>query len=103
MRYTSPIQIAGLPLLSIVLEKPVNRSIFEVTPAVGVVAVGQYAFGVITISQFGAGVISVSQFGIGVVGIFQFGLAAVSISQFSINLIGGRGQYLINLGQYFGL
>lgn len=102
MKYTSSIQIAGLPLLSIVLEKPVNRSIFEVKPAVGVIAIGQCAYGVITISQFGAGVVSISQFGIGVVGIFQFGLAAASISQFGINLFGGHGQYLINLGKYFG-
>lgn len=103
MKYTSPLRIAGLPLLSIVLENPVNRSIKEVTPAVGVIAIGQYAFGVITISQFGAGVICVSQFGIGVVGIFQFGLAVVSLSQFGINLIGGHGEYLLNLGKYFGL
>jgi hypothetical protein len=67
MRYTSSLKIAGVPLVSIVLENPVNRRISDIKPAVGIIAIGQYAYGAITISQFGIGIISVSQFGIGLV------------------------------------
>ena len=90
MNYTSSIKIAGLPLLSVVLE---NKRISEAKPAVGVIAIGQYAFGIVTISQFGVGVVSIS----------QFGVAVLSISQFAVNLIAGHGQNVVNLGQYLGL
>lgn len=100
MIYTSPIKIAGIPLLSVVLE---NRKITEAKPAVGIIAIGQYAYGFISISQFGAGVVCISQFGVGLIGVFQFGIAVFSIAQFAVNLITGYGQTAINLGKYFGL
>lgn len=109
MIYTSPIKIAGLPLVSIVLE---NKRFSEAKPAVGIIAIGQFAYGIISISQFGAGVICISQFGggivclsqfgIGMIGLFQFGIACSSIAQFAINLFSGHGQFVLNLGKYFG-
>jgi len=99
MNYTSSLKIAGLPLLSVVLE---NNRVTEAKPAVGIVAIGQYAFGIITISQFGVGVVSISQFGVGIIGVFQFGVAGFSIAQFAVNLIAGHGHSVINLGRHFG-
>ena len=100
MNYTSSIKIGSLPLVSVVLE---NKRMTEAKPAVGVIAVGQYAYGFITLSQFGVGVICISQFGVGLIGVFQFGLAAFSVAQFSVNLVSGYGQTVINLGRYIGL
>ena len=100
MNYTSSLKIAGLPLLSVVLE---NNRISKAKPAVGIIAIGQCAFGLITISQFGVGVVSISQCGVGIIGVFQFGVAGFSIAQFAVNLITGHGQSVINLGKYFGL
>src|SRR5689334_20104561 len=103
MNYTSTVKIAGLPLLSIVLENPVNRAFSGIKPALGIIAIGQRAFGIITICQFGAGVVCISQFGVGLIGVFQFGVACVSVSQFAVNLVTGYGQDVINLGKYLGL
>jgi hypothetical protein len=100
MTYTSPIKIAGLPLVSVVWE---NKGFREAKPAVGIIAVGQYAYGVVSISQFGAGVFCISQFGVGAVGVFQFGLAGFSISQFAVNLFSGYGQFVFNLAKHLGL
>jgi hypothetical protein len=66
MNYTSSIKIGSLPLLSVVLD---NKRMTEAKPAVGVIAVGQYAYGFITLSQFGVGVICISQFGVGLIGV----------------------------------
>lgn len=100
MTYTSPIKIAGLPLISVVLE---NKGFRNASPAKGIIAIGQYAYGVITISQFGAGVFCISQFGVGAIGIFQFGVAGFSISQFAVNLFSGYGQFVFNLAKHLRL
>jgi len=94
MNYTSELKVCGLPLISVVFEK---RKTKAPNPAIGFIAIGQYAFGAITISQFGIGIISIFQFGIGALGIFQFGIALASISQFGLNLFTGIGQNILNI------
>jgi len=93
MNYTSDLKICGIPFISIVLENKSSPS----KPAVGIIAVGQYAIGVVCVSQFGIGILSISQFGIGAFGVFQFGIAIASVSQFGINLFGGIGQRILNI------
>lgn len=103
MTYTSEVKILGLPLISIVLENPVNKPVSQAKRAVGIIAIGQYAYGVVSISQFGVGVICISQFGVGAFGIFQVGIACFSVSQFGVNLFSGYGQIVFNVAKHFGL
>ena len=57
--YKTKTELFGLPLLHISFKYRQNR---VPVPAVGVVAIGQFAAGWVTISQFGIGLVSISQF-----------------------------------------
>ena len=77
--YRSKAKLFGLPLLHISFKYLPNRTPI---PAVGIIAIGQFAAGLITIAQFGAGIISISQFGAAVIAIAQFAAAYTGIAQF---------------------
>ena len=94
--YKSDATLLGLPWLHISFKYLPNR---RPVPAVGVIAIGQFAFGMITISQFGVGLFSISQFTIAGSALAQFALAYNLIAQFGIYLHQGRGQLVISLAR----
>ncbi|MEA2011866.1 MAG: zinc ribbon domain-containing protein [Verrucomicrobiota bacterium] len=89
--YKSDIQFAGLPLLHISFKYRQNR---VPVPAVGIIAIGQFAAGFLTISQFGFGFLSLSQFSIGFYVIAQFAVAYSMIAQMGFYLEEGYGQLI---------
>jgi hypothetical protein len=97
--YKSQAEIMGLPLLHVSFKYRHNR---RPVPAVGVIAVGQFACGIFTLSQFGIGVVSVSQFTIAGFALAQFALAYSLIAQFGLYLHEGHGQIVRNLMELIG-
>lgn len=86
--YKSNAHVAGLPLLHISFKYRANR---RPVPAVGIIAIGQFAFGGVSISQFGIGILSFSQFTVAGVAVAQFAAAYGGIAQFGafLNQLGG--------------
>jgi hypothetical protein len=84
----------GLPLLHISFKFKPN---FMPVPAVGIIAIGQFAAGIINISQFGIGVFSLSQFTVSVFAIAQFGIAHSLIAQLGLYVHQGYGQLVKSL------
>jgi len=84
--YKSGAKLAGLPLVHISSKYIPGRG---PVPAIGIIAIGQFAIGVVSISQFGIGVVSISQFTIGGFALAQFAVAYSLIAQ--IGLFFGKG------------
>lgn len=76
--YKTKTTFLGLPLLHISFKYRANR---VPVPAVGVIAIGQFATGGITISQFGLGVFSLSQFTVAYLAVAQFAAAYAGVAQ----------------------
>ncbi len=94
--YKSNATLFGLPLLHISVKyRPPHTPV----PAVGVVAIGQFACGIVTVSQFGIGFLSVSQFTIAGFALAQFGAAYSLIAQIGIYIDRGCGQIVRRLGE----
>ena len=98
--YKSTATLFGLPLLHISFKFRPNR---VPVPAVGIIAIGQFACGVFTLSQFGVGIVSVSQFTIAAYALAQFAIAYSLIAQFGIYIHEGHGQLVISIGELFGM
>lgn len=97
--YKSQTELMGLPLLHISFKyRPSRRPV----PAVGVIAIGQFACGIVTLSQFGVGVVSVSQFALAGFALAQFALAYSLVAQMGLYLHDGHGQMVLNLMKLFG-
>src|SRR5581483_61575 len=94
--YKSEASLFGLPWLHISFK---YRSDRKPVPAVGVIAIGQFAFGLITISQFGVGLFSLSQITIAGSAVAQFAFAYNLIAPFGIYLHQGRGPLVISLAR----
>ncbi len=77
--YKSKATLIGLPILHISFKYRQNRM---PVPAVGVIAIGQFAIGGISISQFGVGIFSVSQFTVAAIAVAQFAAGYDGIAQF---------------------
>jgi hypothetical protein len=92
--YKTQAAIGGLPWLHISFKYRPNR---VPVPAVGVVAIGQFACGIFTLSQFGLGVVSVSQFAIAGFALAQFAAAYSLIAQIGVYIHEGHGQLVRNL------
>ena len=97
--YKSTATIMGLPLLHISFKYRQNR---VPVPALGFIAIGQFAAGVITISQFGVGLFSLSQFTIAGYALAQFALAYSMIAQIGLYIDKGYGQFVRNLMELIG-
>ena len=83
--YKSKATLVGLPILHISFK---YRSIRKPVPAIGVIAIGQFAAGGLAISQFGFGIVSISQFALAAVAFAQFAAAYDGLAQFGIFLKG---------------
>jgi hypothetical protein len=97
--YKSQATLMGLPLVHISFKYRGRRPV----PAVGVVAIGQFACGIITLSQFGVGVVSVSQFTVAGFALAQFGLAYSLIAQMGLYVHEGHGQLVLCLLKLLGM
>jgi hypothetical protein len=98
--YKSKTTFMGLPLLHISFKYRPNR---VPVPAVGVIAIGQFACGLITISQFGIGVVSLSQLTVAVYAVAQIAFAYSLIAQFGIYIHQGHGQLVKCLSELMGM
>lgn len=98
--YKSQAALMGLPLIHVSFKYRPNR---RPVPAVGVIAIGQFACGVFTLSQFGVGVVSVSQFTVAGFALAQFAVAYSLVAQMGLFLHEGRGQFVANLLSLLGL
>lgn len=100
VEYKSKAMFRGLPWLHISFKyKRSGRPV----PAMGVIAIGQFACGVFTISQFGLGVVSISQFTIAGWALAQFAVAYSLIAQVGIYFDKGYGQVVRSVGELLGL
>lgn len=93
--YKSKRTLLGLPWLHISFKYRPNR---RPVPAVGIIAIGQFACGVFTLSQFGIGAVSISQFTIAGFALAQFALAYSLVAQIGIYWHEGYGQLVVSLG-----
>ena len=96
--YKSRAKIFGIPLVHISLRYKRRRKKsgrFFPRPAVGIIAIGQFACGIITIAQFGIGLLCMAQFCIAAYAIAQITLAIDAIAQIMIPL-----KWVLN---YFGI
>lgn len=84
--YKTKATLFGLPIIHVSFKYRPN---FAPVPAVGIIAIGQFAIGGITISQFGIGILSVAQFTIAGLAVAQFAAGFDGIAQF--------GAFLANL------
>ncbi len=98
--YKSTATLLGLPLLHISFKFRPNR---VPVPAVGIIAIGQFACGVFTLSQFGVGIVSISQFTIAAYALAQFAIAYSLIAQFGIYIHEGHGQLVKSLAELLGM
>jgi hypothetical protein len=98
--YKSNARFLGLPLVHISFKFRPNLA---PVPAVGVIAIGQFAAGILTLSQFGIGIISISQFTVAAYALAQFAFAYSLIAQFGIYIQQGHGQLIISLSKLAGL
>jgi hypothetical protein len=96
--YKSQTELMGLPLIHVSFKYRNRRPV----PAVGVIAIGQFACGIVTLSQFGVGVVSVSQFTVAGFALAQFALAYSLIAQMGLYLHEGHGQLVLNLMKLLG-
>jgi hypothetical protein len=94
--YKSEWTMFGLPVLHISFKYRPNR---VPVPAMGIIAIGQFACGVVTVSQFGIGLLSLGQFTIAGYTIAQFAFAYSLIAQFGVYMHQGRGQFVISLAR----
>ncbi len=94
--YKSKTTIAGLPLVHISFKYRPNRI---PVPAVGVIAVGQFACGVVCIAQFSVGFLSISQFTIAAFALAQFAAAYSLVAQVGVYIAEGHGQLVFNLSR----
>lgn len=93
--YKSKARLFDLPLLHISFKySPTRRPV----PAIGIVAIGQFACGFFTLAQFGIGVVSVSQFTVAGFALAQFAFAYSLIAQIGIYISEGHGQLVRSLG-----
>jgi hypothetical protein len=92
--YKSEATFLSWPLLHISFKFRPNR---VPVPAIGVIAIGQFACGIFTLSQFGLGIVSVSQFTIAAFAVAQFAIAYSLIAQFGIYIHEGVGQLVVSL------
>jgi hypothetical protein len=97
--YKSQTTFMGLPLVHISFKYRPNR---RPVPAVGVIAVGQFACGIFTLSQFGIGLVSVSQFTVAGFALAQFALAYSLVAQMGLYLHEGHGQIVRNVLDLIG-
>ena len=86
--YRSRARIGRWPLVHVSFKYRDRRPV----PAVGVIAVGQFAMGVLTIAQFGIGYICVAQFALAAFALAQFGVAWELIAQLGLYVHAGFGQ-----------
>ena len=98
--YKSEATLLGLPLLHISFKFRPNR---VPVPAVGFIAIGQFAGGIFTLSQFGVGLISISQFTIAAYALAQFAVAYSLIAQFGIYIHEGHGQLVTSLSRLLAM
>jgi len=98
--YKSKMTFFGFPLVHISFKYRPN---FVPVPAVGILAIGQFACGILTVSQFGLGIISISQFTISVYALAQFGVAYSLIAQIGLYFHHGRGQLVRSIIELIGI
>lgn len=94
--YKTTARLFGLPLLHISFKYGRNRL---PVPAVGVIAIGQFAAGIVTIAQFGVGVFSLSQFTLAGYAVAQIALAYACIAQLGLYVERGYGQAVWRIGE----
>lgn len=94
--YKSKAELMGLPLVHISFKYRANR---RPVPAVGVIAIGQFACGIVAVSQFGVGVVSVSQFTVAGFALAQFALAYSLVAQMGLYVHEGHGQIVLSILQ----
>lgn len=92
--YQSRLLIFGLPLLCISFCYNRNR---VPKPAIGIIAIGQFAAGIVCISQCGIGIVSLSQITIAYFAIAQIALCYQCIAQVGFVLDRGIGQFIRHL------
>jgi hypothetical protein len=97
--YRTKTRLFGLPLLDISFRFGPNRM---PVPAVGVIAIGQFAAGIVTIAQFGVGVFSLSQFTLAFYAVAQVAIAWSCIAQVGLYVERGYGQAVWQIGQLLG-
>ena len=85
-----------MPLVHISFKFRPNRA---PVPAVGVIAIGQFACGIFTLSQFGIGVVSVSQFTVAGYALAQVAVAYSLVAQVGVFVREGHGQVVRSLGE----
>ena len=92
--YKSKVSLFGLPLLCISFCFGKN---LVPKPAIGIIAIGQFAAGPVCISQFGIGIVSVYQISIAVYALAQITLAYQCIAQVGFVFHSGIGQSITKL------
>jgi hypothetical protein len=92
--YKSRLAVFGLPLLCISFCYKKNRM---PKPAIGIIAIGQFAAGILCISQFGIGLFSLSQITVAYLAVAQIALCYQCIAQIGFVLNKGIGQFIIPL------
>lgn len=92
--YKSRAALGGLPLVHISFKYRPNR---VPVPAIGIIAIGQFACGIFTLSQFGVGILSISQFTIAGYALAQFAAAYSLIAQIGLYIHKGHGQFVRSL------
>jgi hypothetical protein len=98
--YKSKATFFRLPLLHISSKYRANG---VPVPAVGVIAIGQFACGIFTLSQFGVGIVSISQFTIAIYALAQIAFAYSLIAQIGLYIHEGHGQIVKSLSELLGL
>jgi len=68
-------------------------------PAIGVIAIGQFACGLVTLSQFGVRIVSVSQITIAAFPLAQIAIAYSLIAQVGFYVHEGHGQFVGSFGE----
>jgi len=97
--YKSQATLFGIPLLHISFKYlPGGRPV----PALGVVAIGQFACGLLTLSQFGVGLVSVSQITVAGYALAQIGVAYSLIAQVGLYINEGYGQTVKSVAEFLG-
>jgi hypothetical protein len=92
--YQSRLTIFGLPLLCISFCYSKNR---VPKPAIGIIAIGQFAAGIFCISQFGIGLFSLSQITVAYLAVAQIAFCYQCIAQIGFVVDRGIGQFIIQL------
>ena len=98
--YKSKVRIFGLPLVHVSFKYGANQ---VPVPAVGVIAIGQFACGILTVSQFGVGVVSVSQITVAGYALAQIAFAHSMIAQVGIYIHEGHGQVVKSLSEMLAM